>query len=121
MVCVWRYYKYFGYLSAKGVVDMKYVPSKYSNHFLKDDFLFISYNTPISENPEVSGFIDAYTGYDERICGNKILRFLKAAKQHSEYDISGMVQQIQDKAQWLPQAFPEEFGNFSFDASEYFA
>ena len=25
-----RYYKCFGYLSAKGVVDMKYVPSRYS-------------------------------------------------------------------------------------------
>ena len=47
-----RYYKCFGYLSAKGVVDMKYVPSRYSNHFLKDDFLFISYNSMISENPE---------------------------------------------------------------------
>ena len=100
---------------------MKYVPSKYSNHFLKDDFLFISYNTPISENPEASGIIDAYTGYDERIYGNEILGFLKAAKQYSEYDISNIVQQIQDKADWLPKEFPEEFGTFSFNASEYFA
>lgn len=116
-----RYYKCFGYLSAKGVVDMKYVPSRYSNHFLKDDFLFISYNSMISENPEANSVIDMYTSYDERINGNEILDFLKAAKRHSEYDISGIVQQIQDKADWLPQMFPEEFGTFSFNASEYFA
>ena len=84
-----RYYKCFGYLSAKGVVDMKYVPSRYINHFLKDDFLFISYNSMISENPEANSVIDMYTSYDERINGNEILDFLKAAKRHSEYDISG--------------------------------
>ena len=110
-----RYYKCFGYLSAKGVVDMKYVPSKYSNHFLKDDFLFISYNTPISENPEASGIIDAYTGYDERIYGNEILSFLKAAKKHSAYDISELAQMIQDKADWIVQTFPEEYSDFKFD------
>ena len=83
-----RYYKCFGYLSAKGVVDMKYVPSRYSNHFLKDDFLFISYNSMISENPEANSVIDMYTSYDERINANEILDFLKAAKRHSEYDLS---------------------------------
>ena len=110
-----RYYKCFGYLSAKGVVDMKYVPSKYSNHFLKDDFLFISYNTPISENPETSGIIDAYTGYDEQIYGNVILSFLKAARKYSAYDISEIAQMIQDKADWTVQTFPEEYSDFKFD------
>ena len=110
-----RYYKCFGYLSAKGVVDMKYVPSKYSNHFLKDDFLFISYNTPISENPETSGIIDAYTGYDEQIYGNVILSFLKAARKYSAYDISEIAQMIQDKADWIVQTFPEEYSDFKFD------
>lgn len=110
-----RYYKCFGYLSANGVVDMKYVPSKYSNHFLKDDFLFISYNTPISENPETSGIIDAYTGYDEQIYGNVILSFLKAARKYSAYDISEIAQMIQDKADWIVQTFPEEYSDFKFD------
>ena len=110
-----RYYKCFGYLSAKGVVDMKYVPSKYSNHFLKDDFLFISYSTPISEKPEASSIIDAYIGYDERIYGNEILSFLKAARKHSAYDISVIVQMIQDKADWIVQTFPEEYSDFKFD------
>ena len=110
-----RYYKCFGYLSAKGVVDMKYVPSKYSNHFLKDDFLFISYSTPISEKPEASSIIDAYIGYDERIYGNEILSFLKAARKHSAYDISEIAQMIQDKADWIVQTFPEEYSDFKFD------
>lgn len=101
-----RYYKCFGYLSAKGVVDMRYVPSKYSNHFLKDDFLFISYSTQISQNPKANSIIDMYTGYDERIYGNEILDFLKAAKKYSTYDISGITQMIQDKADWIGQTFP---------------
>lgn len=45
---------------------MEYAPSKYSNHFLKDDFLFISYSTPILEKPEASGVTDAYVSYDEQ-------------------------------------------------------
>lgn len=110
-----RYYKCFGYLSAKDVVDMKYVPSKYSNHFLKDDFLLISYNTPISENPEVGGIIDVYTGYDERIYGNAILSFLKAARKYSTYDISAIAQMVQGKADWIVQTFPEEYSDFKFD------
>ena len=116
-----RYYRNFGYLSAKGVRHLHYHPNFITNHFLKDDFLFISYNTLISENPEANSIIDMYTGYDERIYGNEILDFLKAAKRHSAYDISGIAQQIQDKADWLPQAFPDEFGTFSFNANEYFA
>lgn len=115
-----RYYKCFGYFSAKGVADLKYIPSKYSNHFLKDDFLFISYNAPIIENPGTNSFSNKYTGYDERIYGNEILDFVKAAKQYSDYDISGIVQQIQNKADWLPQEFPDEFGDFKFDAKAFF-
>ena len=34
-----RYYKCFGYMSAKGITDMVYLPSRFSNHFLKDDCL----------------------------------------------------------------------------------
>ena len=32
-----RFYKRFGYMSTKGITDLLYVPSKVSNHFLKDD------------------------------------------------------------------------------------
>lgn len=91
-----RYYKCFGYLSAKGVVDMKYVPSKYNNRSMKDDFLFISYHTPISENPKASSLIDTYTGYDERISGNEIRSFVEAAKKYSAFNVAAIVQQIQD-------------------------
>ena len=40
---------------------------------------------------------------------------MKAAKKYSDYDISEIAQQIQRKAEWLPQTFPEEFGDFKFD------
>lgn len=114
-----RYYKCVGYLSAKGVVDLKYVPSEHSNHFLKDDFLLISYNAPIIENPEATSILSKYSGYDERICGNELLAFLKAVQKYSEYDISNIAEQIQNKATWLPKVFPEEFGDFKFDVNGY--
>ena len=34
-----RFYKMWGYLSTKGVMDMVYVPNMCFNHFLRDDFL----------------------------------------------------------------------------------
>ena len=34
-----RYYKRWGYMSTKGIVDMVYRPNLHVNHFLKDDFL----------------------------------------------------------------------------------
>ena len=110
-----RYYKCFGYLSAKCVVDVRYEPNRYSNHFLKDDFLFISYHASIAEQSEASNVFEKYSGYDERISGNALLRFLKAAREYSDYDISEIAQMIQDKADWLRQIFPEEYGDFEFD------
>lgn len=37
-----RYYKYWGYMSTKGISDLLYVPNKFVNHFLKDDWRYIS-------------------------------------------------------------------------------
>ena len=53
-----RYYKRFGYMSTKGITDMLYIPSRFSNHYLKDDFLLISYGGSITEvtDPNLSLF-----------------------------------------------------------------
>ena len=50
-----RYYKRWGYMSTKGIVDMVYRPNLHVNHFLKDDFLYISYKEkiePVTEEDE---------------------------------------------------------------------
>ena len=44
-----RFYKRFGYLSAKGVVDLYYIPNMWNNHMFKDDELVISYEEKIDK------------------------------------------------------------------------
>ena len=118
-----RYYKCFGYMSAKGVVDLKYLPNRFLNHFLKDDVLLISYSKLITkaniDDPAANDLL-GYTGCDELISGTAILSFLKAAKEYSNMDITAIVSMIADKAHWLSEAYPEEFGDFRFDAAAYF-
>ncbi len=114
-----RYYKRFGYLSAKGVKDMVYRPSRFSNHYLKDDCLMVSYHGPITPHESEGVLLDHYTGWDERIWGGDMLAFIKGARDYSDYDITSLVEQLQQKADWMPTAFPEEFGDFTFDVHEY--
>lgn len=107
-----RYYKLFGYMSVKGITDMRYIPNKVFNHFLKDDCLLISYGGVISE-VEGGGnklLLDRYSGYDEIIWGNEIISILKGARKFSNYDISPFIEQIRDKRDWLVTRYPEEFG-----------
>ena len=74
-----RYYKRFGYMSTKGITDLLYIPNRFSNHYLKDDCLLISYGgkireTVISKGGTVSG---QYEGWDERVWGSEIVSILK--------------------------------------------
>ena len=114
-----RYCKRWGYLSAKGVADLKYIPNLWVNHFLKDDFLLISYHEPIREVPDGKWIWEKYTGFDFTISGNEILWFLKAARKYSGIDISEITRQIQEKADMLPQKHPHEFKDFRFDVQAY--
>lgn len=115
-----RYYKRFGYMSTKGIKDMVYKPSKWSNHFLKDDFLFISYSGKITktENPQSS--LDDYDGYDRMVYGHEILEILKGAREYSGYDISTFIEQLKEKKKWMAEHFPEEYENWNFDIDEWF-
>lgn len=100
-----RYYKCFGYISAKDVKHMVYVPNKTFNHMFKDDMLYISYQEEIVEVPEQC--FPRYQGFDFYICGSAIVDFLKAAEQYSGYDISTIKAQIEDKRLWFKATFPE--------------
>ena len=106
-------------MSAKGVVDLKYVPNLWINHFLKDDFLLVSYHNPIQEILSDKRGVDKYTGYDKSIYGTTILDFLKTVRKYSDIDISEVIKQIQEKADLLPKKHPTEFGNFKFDVQAY--
>ena len=100
-----RYYRNFGYLSAKGVRHLHYHPNFITNHFPKDDILFISYSEKIILNEDVLKI----AGYDERICGSEIIAFVIAAEKYSEYDVSEIKEAIKNKSQWLKEHFPDDY------------
>ena len=119
-----RYYKRWGYLSVKGITDMKYIPNRFTNHFLKDDFLLISYGGTLVEKEAPRGStLDRYDGVDEFVFGNEILTILKGAREFSNYDITPIIGQIKDKVEMLAEKYPEDFGKdqWDFDADEYFS
>lgn len=101
-----RYYKHWGYLSAKGVTSLYYRPNYVFNHMFKDDFLYISYDKPIEPVPRHQSIFGC-EGFDEYISGWNIVSFLKAAERHSNYDISEIKAEIEKKRQWFETAYPE--------------
>lgn len=118
-----RYYKLWGYLSAKGIVDMLYLPNMYINHFLKDDFLLISYDEKIRENMDTrTCMFEKHTGWDERICGHEILGILKGARKYSNYDISAIIEQIKEKQKVFKEKYPRDYEAEckNFDVDSYF-
>lgn len=118
-----RYYKRWGYLSVKGITDMIYIPNRFTNHFLKDDFLLLSYGGKLTPKANTQGSVlDKYDGVDEFVFGNDILTVLKGAREFSDYDISPIIEQLKDKVEMLAEKYPEDFGKdqWDFDVDEYF-
>lgn len=108
-----RYYKRWGYLSAKGVKHLLYIPCPWGNHLFKDDCLLVSYDKPIQR----TGFDHSleFDGVDFRIYGNEILEFLKGAKLYSGIDISDILSQIQTHIDYMKDQDPRH----SFDLTAY--
>ncbi len=124
-----RFYKEWGYISTKGIVDMVYRPNSHVNHFLRDDFLYISYKdkiTPVTEaDIKADRYLryEYYKGYDEVVCGSEIIDILKGAKQYSNYDITPLIEQLRAKIVWLRERFPDQFGegHWQYDIDEVFS
>ena len=96
-------YKTGGYIRAKDVVDLKYIPC-FCNHLFKDDMLLISYTKPITYDKES---LCRYTS-DERLYGFMIPRFMEAVKKYSDVDTAEIDQAIKDKWKWFEETYPEE-------------
>lgn len=112
------YYAYnHGFMNASGVKYIVYKSNKFSNHMFKDDFLYISYNKPITENKDKNSF-DFYEGYDEYVWGSNIISMLKAIEKYSNYDISEIKKQIEEKRIWFKENYPTDYehevGNCDF-------
>ena len=124
-----RYYKRWGYMSTKGIVDMVYRPNLHVNHFLKDDFLYISYKEKIEPVTEEDKKIDRmlryeeYKGYDEVVFGSEIIDILKGARLYSGFNITPIIEQIKEKEKWLRNKYPDEFSEerWKYDVDAKFA
>ncbi len=115
-----RYYKRFGYMSTKGIVDLVLITTRHLGTFLKDDFLLISYHGQIERIPDnqltrSSSFLDEFRGYDDYVFGSEIMTILKGAEMYSGYDIQPIIAQLRAKLEWLKEYKPEEFGNGKWD------
>lgn len=102
------YYKRRGFMSAKGIIDMVYCPSKYSDDFLKDDILLVSYKDKIELREHVASIYDAYVNYDEVVSGVNIIKIIRAAREYSDYDIGDLISDLQAQKDWLTATFPRK-------------
>lgn len=75
-VKIWLYPRY-KYISLKGIKDLYYRPSFFTNHWRKDDLLYLSYgkNLDIDE----SGYVNIY---DEIIYGPEIDHFIEEISKY---------------------------------------
>ena len=68
--------------------------------------------------------LDRYMGFDERIWGSEIISILKGARKYSGYNIDPIIKGIREKADWIAQQFPEDYGpegRLNIDVGRLFA
>lgn len=105
------YYGARGYLRTDSIKGLWYRPCYHTNHMFKDDFLYISYQHPISSCPLLDIYLSSPDSklYDESIFGGIIPRFLLFAEQYSLYDCTSIWSQIEEKRAWLKANYPTDY------------
>lgn len=80
-------------------------------HMFKDDFLYISYQHPISSCPLLDIYLSSPDSklYDEVIFGGIIPHFVRFAEQYSLYDCTSIWSQIEEKRAWLKANYPTDY------------
>ena len=110
-------YKRHGYLSAKGVKHLLYVPNyTVENHLYKYDTLYISYKDKIEPYENDHGSI-WYRGYDDAVGSWLIVDFAKAAGKYSGYDVSDIIKETKRKQEWFYEHNPERRPTEMFENS----
>ena len=100
-------YKVYGFLSTEGIKDIVYKPNYHINHMHKDDFLYISYNSPITSTIDQWG-LELYQDYDVLLWGWSIVTFIKAVRKAQSYDIEPIVEEVKQKERFFAEKYPEE-------------
>jgi hypothetical protein len=105
------YYGTRGYLRTDSIKGLWYQPCYHTNHMFKDDFLYISYQHPISSCPLLDIYLSSPDSklYDEVIFGGIIPHFLRFAEQYSLYDCTSIWSQIEEKRTWLKANYPTDY------------
>ena len=99
-----RVHRTFGYLDAKHVKYLVYSPNYIHNHIYKDDYLYVSYSTPIVVDTE---YYKSTPMYDHKV--PDIVTFAKAVKQYGSIEgIDDIISRMEDKPRWFRENFPEE-------------
>ena len=110
-VKLWLYPRY-KYVSLKGIVDVYYRPCFFTNHYRKDDLLYISYSDKLVIDD--NGY--AY-GYDVLLYGSVINDFIKELVKY-RYDsdrIDEIKSLIDKKDRWYKYWDEHNWnGNYSF-------
>lgn len=99
-------YKSYGFISAKGVKDLVYLPNYSFDHLYKDDLLFVSYKDEI-QPVEEDGGRTWYEGYDEILSGPMIVGFTKAVGEYSEFDVTDILAELKKKEEWYFEKFED--------------
>lgn len=99
-------YKSYGFMSAKGVKHLVYLPNYHFDHLYKDDFLFISYKEEITPYEEDGGRT-WYKGYDELLSGPVIVEFARAVGEFSDFDVADILAEMKKKEEWYLEKFEE--------------
>lgn len=100
-------FKVDGFIRLDGIVDVVYKPNYHINHLHKDDFLYISYSTPIKSEKDANGHTQYYD-YDVLLWGGSILHFALAVRKRGTYDMSTIIHAIKEKERYFIRNYPEE-------------
>lgn len=100
-------YKVDGYIRVDGIKDMVYKPNYRINHLHKDDFLYISYSTPIKSEVDQHGYT-RYYDYDALLWGGNISHFIRAIRERGSYDIEPIAAEVIKKELYYFEKYPEE-------------
>jgi len=116
-----RFIRGIGYLNAKDVKDLIYVPNMMDPESFRYDFLYISYKGKMTPVKYPNAILTNY-GEDFSIHGFEILEFVRGVKKYAKLDLTDVIAKIHTKLLWLKSCFPkvydEQIGN-DFDLDRF--
>ena len=107
-----------GFIKTSGVKDIKYSWVK-ENHLFKDDYIYLSYHGPISQQTDKYGFTN-FTDYDVCVCGNDIVDIVLWVEKYSGIDTTEVRKEIEKKRVWLRDNEEEYYQEFVKEDKDIF-